>query len=462
MKSNKFWSYAPYTPLMSERKEIYVCRIAPSETAIVVEWINCDENCYVYARERGENDFVLVGESSTGSFEITGLKTQTDYEFYVDCGDKKSDVRLARTGKTVGNVVNYLHPDDTYYDFSGKYLCSPSLVRHPDGFWLASMDLFKGGYPQNLTLIFRSDDNGESWHYVSELFPCFWGKMFVHNGEIYMLSVNTEYGDLLIGKSTDGGKMFTRPVTLFYGSNGKNGETGVHKNPTPVVEYNGRIYNTMEWGSWGRGYHCAMVMSAPTDSDLLDPSSWEFTPPTAFNKEWQGVPKGDTPGNLEGVLVEIDGELHNLMRFMMHRLERNWGLITDYKVVAPDKAIEYNGMIEFPCNHTKFDVKYDNVSKTYYAIGSRIYDGKLPNARNLLSLLISPNCKSWTVVKDLLDYRHESADEVGFQYVDMQFDGDDLVYLCRTAINGAHNFHDANYSTFHRIKNFRSIKKEQK
>ena len=41
--------------------------------------------------------------------------------------------------------------------------------------------------------------------------------------------------------------------------------------------------------------------------------------------------------------------------------------------------------------------------------------------------------------------------------VDFEFDNEDIIYLCRTAINGAHNFHDSNYSTFHRIKNFRSI-----
>ena len=32
------------------------------------------------------------------------------------------------------------------------------------------------------------------------------------------------------------------------------------------------------------------------------------------------------------------------------------------------------------------------------------------------------------------------------------FEGDEILYLCRTAMNQAHNFHDANYSTFGRIK----------
>ncbi len=41
--------------------------------------------------------------------------------------------------------------------------------------------------------------------------------------------------------------------------------------------------------------------------------------------------------------------------------------------------------------------------------------------------------------------------------LDINNEGDDIIYLCRTALNGAHNFHDSNYSTFHRIKNFRNI-----
>ena len=33
-----------------------------------------------------------------------------------------------------------------------------------------------------------------------------------------------------------------------------------------------------------------------------------------------------------------------------------------------------------------------------------------------------------------------------------EMESDDLIYLCRTAINNANNFHDANYSIFDRIK----------
>lgn len=47
----------------------------------------------------------------------------------------------------------------------------------------------------------------------------------------------------------------------------------------------------------------------------------------------------------------------------------------------------------------------------------------------------------------------------GFQYADWQFDGADLIAVFRTAaddgLGGALHYHDANFITFHRIKNFR-------
>ena len=98
-----------------------------------------------------------------------------------------------------------------------------------------------------------------------------------------MLACSTEYGDLLIGKSTDGGKTFSEPAVLLRGGGGKNGEPGVHKNPQPVIEYDGRLWNTMEWDSWERGYHAAMVMSADINSDIMSPKNWLFSYSQKYN-----------------------------------------------------------------------------------------------------------------------------------------------------------------------------------
>jgi hypothetical protein len=458
MKGQNTWSYQPYRPLLTEVGDIYICRVVPSEDKIHFEWLAENETDYtVYCRQRGEGEFLKVGETDNNEFDIENLTSATDYEFFVQADGKKSRVRLARCGESIGSVVNYLHPEDEAYAFSGHYLCSPSLVRHPEGFLLASMDVFAANHPQNLTLIFRSDDDGATWHYVSELMPCFWGKLFIHKGELYMLSCSTEYGDLLIGKSTDGGKSFSAPVTLLRGANGKNGSNGVHKNPQNIVYYNGRIYETLEWGTWANKEYChaAMVMSCDENADLLNPENWHFTEPRKFSQfapEIAELP--DCTMTIEGTLtVAPDGKLYNVMRF------GKYGKILAYAVDTedPDAPLTYSHCIDFPGNYSKFMIKYDEISKKYYSIASRVYDREKSSARNLLSLMVSDDLEHWEIALDLYDFRDRDHKKVGLQYVDFFFEGEDILWLCRTAINGANNFHDANYSTFHRIKDFRSL-----
>lgn len=458
MKGYSLWSYAPYKPLLRDVGDIYICRIAPGQNSIHFEWLDAGETEYsVFCRAKNAEDFVCCGQTKWTAFDITNLETDTDFEFYVSSGDKKSLVRLARTGEVVGTVVNYLHPDDEAYSFSGRYLCSPSLVRHPDGFLLASMDLFAGWHPQNLTLIFRSDDDGESWHYISELMPCFWGKLFIHKGELYMLACATEYGDLLIGKSTDGGKTFSAPVCLLRGSNGKNGNNGIHKNPQNLLIHDGRIYTTLEWGAWANKEYChaAMVMSCDVNDDLLVPENWSFTPPRKFDPgfapEVSHLPCRTM--TIEGTLVEApEGKLLNVMRFGGDKCV----LAYEVNTRDPEAALSYSHCIPFPANLSKFMIKYDAASKKYYSIASRIHETVKTN-RNLLSLMASEDLAHWRVVTDLLDYSDQDPEKIGFQYADFAFEGEDMIYLCRTAINNAHNYHDANYSTFHRIKNFRKL-----
>ena len=459
MKGYNLWSYCPYRPLIDTVGDIYICRIAPGEDRIHFEWLSADEDEYtVFYRKRSENGFILIGKTAKCEFDIVDLDSDTDFEFYVQAQNKKSRVRLARTGKAIGTVVNYLHPDDMAYSFSGRYLCSPSLVRHPDGFLLASMDLYAHEHPQNLTLIFRSDDEGETWHYVSELMPCFWGKMFIHNNELYMLSCSTEYGDLLIGKSTDGGKTFCAPVCLLRGSNGKNKNNGVHKNPQNLLIYNGRIYNTLEWGSWKNDEfrHAAMVMSCDINDDFLIPENWSFTPPRRFDPNFapEVAHLPCSAMTIEGTLTtDPQNRLLNIMRFSGDKC------VLAYEVNTHDNEamLEYSHCIPFPANHSKFMIKKDPLTGKYYSIASRIKDGAPNNSRNLLSLMVSNDLESWNVACDLLDYSHTNPNEVGFQYVDFEFEGDDIIYLCRTAVNNAHNFHDSNYSTFHRIIGFRKL-----
>ena len=123
----------------------------------------------------------------------------------------------------------------------------------------------------------------------------------------------------------------------------------------------------------------------------------------------------------------------------------------------PEAPLCYDHAIRLPGNHSKFMIRQDPADGTYLTIISRILGPAHTSDRNLLSLMKSADCEHWTLVCDLIDRRGDDPRQVGFQYVDFFLEGDDLLWLCRTAMNGAHNFHDANYSTFHRLRDFRTL-----
>lgn len=458
MKGVNSWSFAPYKPLLYDTGDIYICRIVPGVCSLHFEWLpgEGDAGYTVYLRVRGTDEYEKY-ETAEPEFTKNGLSDETDYEFYVASGEKKSRVRLARTGFVPGDVVvNYLHPEDNTYAYSGHYLCSPSLLRLPDGALLASMDVYEGDRPQDLSLVFRSEDNGKTWKYMCDLFPCFWGKLFLHRGRVYMLAVNTEYGDLLIGCSEDGGRTFSAPTVLLRGSSGFS-QKGVHKNPQPVVSYNGRLYETLEWGSWRSGTHAAMSMSIDESDDPMIAENWHFTPPVPYDPDWEGTAKGNSPGCIEGCIVEgPDGELYNVMRYQIGGCVPAFGRAVVMKVGAPDEPQRFDRVIDFPGNHSKFMIKRDPVTGKYVSLASYLTDGH-PEGRNWLALLESDDLWHWKFAASIFDYRDSDPNAVGFQYVDFFIEGGDILYLSRTAFNRAHNFHDANYSVFGRVKDFRKL-----
>jgi len=111
------------------------------------------------------------------------------------------------------------------------------------------------------------------------------------------------------------------------------------------------------------------------------------------------------------------------------------------------------GLIDFPGGRTKFTICFDPVSARYWSLVNKQSD---PAAeRNVLALVSSSDLKRWkvhTIVLQHPDRRHHA-----WQYVDWRFEGDDIVAVSRTAWGDSHNFHDANYLTFHRINDFRRL-----
>ena len=211
-------------------------------------------------------------------------------------------------------------------------------------------------------------------------------------------------------------------------------------------------------GLVGRNYHAAMVMSAPLGSNLLCPESWTFSEPVKYDKTWPGVPEGESSGMIEGSLtVAPDGGLYNIMRYDMSRLTPGYGLALVFRVDEkhPDAPLTFARTMAFDANHAKFTIRYDEPSGCYITLADRITGPESAHSRNLLSLMYSRDLVVWKTALDVIDRRECDPAKVGFQYVDFFVEGEDIRYLCRTAVCGAANFHDSNYSVYAEIKNFR-------
>ncbi len=455
--------------------EIAIERLAPGAGMVQVDWpvgpaLSPTADWSLEIKERGATwETARLYQPAPGSCSavIFELRNGVDYELRLRCTAPGADgtaaesaTRLVRPGPVPGVVVNYIHPEDYTYNSSGRSPASPSIAILPDGRYVASHDVYWGGHGQNLSMVFHSNDQGATWRYASSLYPCFWGKLFVHRGDLYMLATATEYGALLIRRSGDGGSTWSDPVEILPGGDRQTG--GPHKAPVPVVEHHGRLWSAVEHGSWQLGSHDAGVVSVPVDADLLVPGNWTATPFLKYDPAWPGaIVGGDKPGVLEGnVVVTPAGTLVNILRYNTIGGTPNYGkaIMLDMDMDHPAAPLRFRQVIDFPGNNSKFTIRYDPVTNAYWALVNRVSS---PNVRqrNILTLTRSHNLYDWEIVRDILNYEDngwpEDNTKVGFQYVDWQFEGEDIIALSRTAINGAWNFHNANHITFHRISRFR-------
>jgi hypothetical protein len=468
MRGQGVWNFKPYSRLneMYKREYPYICRLEPGQETCIVDWFDNGEpgveHSIRYQQKAADNPPVTLKAEGT-PVKLTSLKPGCEYEvtvFRAKDPDKKSDTRRFRTGSYPGKIINYLHPHDNIYAFSGHCLSSPSLVRADSGRLLVSMDVFDHGTPQNLTIICKSDDEGVTWQYVCEILPSFWGRLFCHQGRIYLLSFVNEYGDLQIGCSEDEGLRWSKPVTILPGSgNGK--EPGMHGNVVPVVSYKNRLWTGVEYGAWPRGYHDSGVLSIAEDAELMKPENWSCTEFLRFNPEWEAAVRNGGLNFIEGnVVAGPDGSLYNILRDNNNTpADGNLGRAVILKVNTdnPDKQLEFVRIIDFNGGSTKFMIHRDEKTGVYYSIVNRVTGPQNLNQRNIASLAISRDMIHWKIAKDLIDGSDGAPEEVGFQYIVHIPLGDDLVYVSRTAYNHARNFHDSNCITFHREKNFRRI-----
>jgi hypothetical protein len=354
------------------------------------------------------------------------------------------------------------------------YLGSPSLLRLDPGVLLAVHDYFGPGCPRNheseehLTSVYRSHDNGQSWINVTHIAGAFWSTLFEHRGAVYLLGTSQQYGSIVIRRSEDRGNTWTHPRDektglLFRGGPFRN-PPNYHGAPVPVLRKDGRITRAFEDCDpccWGRGFQ-SFVISAEEDRDLLDAATWRMSNKLAFDPQWVPPSWGSVPcpGWLEGNVVETpNGEVWNILRVNSAPAVDKAAVV---RVLDGGRRVTFDpatGFIDFPGGMTKFTVRRDPATGLYLTLSNGNTDPSQPNQRNILSLHVSHDLIHWEHRKRILEDDNglpwpESVRLTGFQYVDWHFDGPGIVYLVRTAYRGAHNFHDSNRITFHRLENY--------
>ncbi len=346
------------------------------------------------------------------------------------------------------------------------FVGSPSLALLENGALVAVHDTFgpqSGEHECATTLVFRSEDAGETWEQVTAIKGAFWSNLFVHDGALYLMGVTHHHGLLVIRRSDDGGRTWTSPENGMCGLITPYGQ--YHTAPMPMVVARGRIWRAIEDATssteWGIRYNPLMI-SAPLGADLLRRDSWQFSTLLRSDKRWL---KGEFGGWLEGNLVRLpDGRLADVLR-VQHSTRGVAAVVT---LAEDGQQLCFNpdtDFIDLPGGTTKFLIREDPQGGGYWAlanavppafIGSRKEQSSI---RNTLALMHSSNAVDWDIRYTLL--HHPDPRKHAFQYPDWIFDGDDLLVLSRTCWEDedgdAPNHHDANFMTFHRVQAFREL-----
>jgi hypothetical protein len=238
-----------------------------------------------------------------------------------------------------------------------------------------------------------------------------------------------------------------------------------HCAPMPIVDHGCRIFRAFEdnfSGQWA--YFKSFVISAPSGSDLLKASSWRMTNQVPYDRENDPPEYGpETAGWLEGnVVVGPDGEVRNFLRVNSVPIVNKAAIA---RVSLDGRRMEFDpatGFIDFPGGMTKFTIRMDQNTGRYLTLTNEVINPRNPWQRNHLVLASSDDMVHWRRDRVLL-YVHQDENlvkkqcKIGFQYVDWIFDGEDILLLVRTSYRGAHNFHDANHITYHRLNKYEKL-----
>jgi hypothetical protein len=337
------------------------------------------------------------------------------------------------------------------------YLGSPSIAVLHNSTYISSYDTFGPSSASDAATVLASYNKGKNWQKLVVLQGQYWSTLFVVGNSLYIIGTNRALGTPVVRRSVDGGVNWTTPRDLMSGKFAFSGR--FISGPVPVLINRGRVWRSFE--VIDNDDLREMVLSAPVDSDLLDVRNWTATSHLSSNKAWlDGKFLSWEEANL---VPTVDG-----LPVVVLRVNTTVGPeMAAIANISPDhKSLSFDpkfGFVRFPGGGKKFTIRFDPETKKYWSITNAVVNDNrrmnLERVRNSLSLIWSMDLRKWEIQKVLL----QNPDLVhhGFQYVDWQFEGDDIVSVIRTAYDdergGADSQHNSNYIMFMRFKNFRGM-----
>lgn len=358
-----------------------------------------------------------------------------------------------------------------------SYVEGPGLVRMDDGALVAVVPVVpreewsrERRLQHSVVHLLRSEDGGRMWQPQSDL-PYYSAVPWVHDGKLYLFANkpgagNARNADLLLLRSTDKGKTWSEPVTL-----GKGNYWNCH---TGMVQREERLYWAIDDLSLGK-YRGPRLVAGDLSRDPMDPSAWRISEPVKFpgTPELMYNPKfAELPNQyLEPNVIDVRGQLRVLMAVKIKRPTVT-GIcgVLDAADDGEKLSLSFSHYHGMPGGNLKFCVIADPTSKLFWATANQPVDSENVYGwaeaaeasghykantfdRRLLMLQYSVDALNWFPAGCVAQAPKLSQ---SFMYARPVIDGEDLAIIARSSVN-APNQHDADFATFHRVKNFRAL-----
>lgn len=358
------------------------------------------------------------------------------------------------------------------------YMHDPGMVRLPSGHILVAAPCLersiddRHGVKSWRLFLSRSSDGGRTWVHLPTL-PYSDATPFVYGGRLYMFIQPEKWKDVSLVSSDDEGKTWTAPVTLFSGAYW-NCDTG-------MVIANGRLYWALNTRSYEGG---VVVIAGDLSKDLLDPGAWRMSSESIQPKTPVGLTRGMYPRMipkweqwprdswLEPNVVLVGGRIRVLLRTVLDGYATA-GIcaVCDLTEDDTNMDLKFTQFYPIPGGQNKFFIIYDAVSRLFWMASNLVADsqesvldwdgirrdgrfvGGPGNDRRFLMLFYSIDSLNWFQAGCIAK---ASNPRKSFMYPVADLDGDDIVLISRTSVNGRDQ-HDADLVTFHRIRDFRSL-----